>query len=147
MTQIEERKELVESLIQKIRLEGFQIVNRRYGKFVPAPQPVGGHDIDILAKRSGSFIIGLCIASGDFSDSGLEEKVRYLASRTTKYSNTPVKLYIAIDQSVYVRLAKILQNLPHELRHRIRAYPLTNAETPDLFFNIQKPAHSRNYFN
>lgn len=147
MTQTEERKELVESLIQKIRMEGYQIVNRRYGKFVPAPQPVGGHEVDILAKRNGSFIIGLCLASGDFAGSDLEEKVRYLASRTSKYSNTPVKLYIAIDQSIYVRLAKILQDLPHELRHRIRAYPLTNAEMPDLFFNIQKPAHSRNFFN
>ncbi|MCE1187708.1 MAG: hypothetical protein LWX56_01095 [Ignavibacteria bacterium] len=147
MTTTLEKRDLVDMLIHKIRLEGYQILNRRFGKYLPDPQPIGNYTFDILAKRNGVFVLGLCLDAVDFTQNDLAAKIEYLATRTSRYSNLPVVLFIGIDQSLYVRLAHILQQLPSDVRQHIRSHPLTDAPLPDLFFHFQREPQAQTYIN
>jgi hypothetical protein len=148
MSSFENKKELIDALLHRIRLEGFQIVSRKAGKYLPAPAPVGGYEIDALAKRSGVYCIGLALDAQDLVHGALAAKIEYLATRTSKISKKPVTLYIGVDQAHYVKLAQLLQTLGTDVRNQIRTYPMTATPEPDLFLNMHKAEpQPRNYFN
>lgn len=142
-----DRKELLDTLVQKIRLEGYQIVSRKHGKFLPAPPPVGSHEIDVLAKRNNKFVIGLAVTSEEVKKDGLKDKLAYLATRTSRYSNLPVILFIGVEQSQYVKLAQILQQIPAEVKRQIRTFPVSAEPEHNLFFNGERGSGQGRYFN
>lgn len=142
------KKDLIDAMLHRIRMEGFQTVARKHGKYLPPPAPVGSYEIDVLAKRAGVYGIGLALDAQDLVQSSLPAKIEYLATRTSRISKKPVFLFLGIDQTHYVKLAQLLQGLPAEVRAQIRTYPMTAEPEPNLFFNVRKAEpQARNFFN
>lgn len=110
----------IDALIEQFWKKGYLTVSRKYGKYLPAPSPIGGYDVDVIARYKNSYAIGIILLDSDFSDvNKIKEKIVYLASRQTKYSNKQVALYIGVSSINFFKLKQIISDLPENLKKNI----------------------------
>ena len=70
--------------------------------------------------------IRLILSDEDFKNPNLLEKLTYLATRQTKYTNKKVNLFVGINLELFSRLKAIIRLLSPEARNSIRLIPLDN---------------------
>lgn len=133
MQQIVEKRDVLSMLVPKLWLDGYHILSRKFGKYLPEPAPVGTYDVDIVAKKGNSFAIGLCLSGAEVNDPALLAKIKYLATRKAKYSNQAIRLYIGVEQVHYMKLSLILKRLESDERKNIRSFALDSQPAPTLF--------------
>lgn len=119
---IQSHKDRVDALISQIWKSGYLTISRKYGKYLPTPKPVGDFDVDVIAKYKRKYIIGLLVNENDLADSKFVNKLIYLSSRNTKYTNEKVKLLLGVSDKNEARLKSIVSQLPEENRNQIKIY-------------------------
>ena len=87
---------------------------------------VGRFNVDIIAKHKGDYAIGINLSAKDFSDNNLSEKLIYLATRHTKYTNKKVKLFVGVSASNYRQAKMLIDNFDEEVQKNISTKPFLN---------------------
>lgn len=123
----------IDALIEQFWKKGYLTVSRKFGKYLPEPTPIGGYDVDVIAKYKNSFAIGIVLKESDFSDvNKIKERIIYLASRHTKFSKKSVSLYVGVSSINFFRLKQLISDLPENLRKNIFIVQLyTNDKSSD----------------
>jgi len=113
-------KKDIDALIEHFWKRGYMTVSRKYGTYLPEPSLVGGYEVDVIARYKNSYAIGIILKEGDFVNlNRVKEKIVYLASRKTRYSNKSVNLYIGVSSLNFFKAKQIISKLPENLRKNI----------------------------
>jgi hypothetical protein len=113
-------KKDIDALIEHFWKRGYMTVSRKYGTYLPEPSLVGGYEVDVIARYKNSYAIGIILKEGDFVNlNRVKEKIVYLASRKTRYSNKSVNLYIGVSSLNFFKAKQIISELPENLRKNI----------------------------
>ncbi len=153
---LDERKEKIDLLVKHFWEEGYSIIKRKFGIYLSDPpkirrlskspidssesidrpsRRVSNYEIDILARKRKDYAIGLCLDSTDLNDSHILEKIRFLATRKTNYSNHPVCLFLGITNEIYNKVRELIYSLDYESRKNIKLFSLSEIKNYDLFTN------------
>lgn len=129
------KKEKIDLLVRYFWEDGYTIIKRKFGTYLSDPPKIGNYEIDILARRRKEYAIGICIEPIDLNDNRLLEKIRFLATRKTNFSNNPVILFIGITGEIYGNVRELIYSLNSEARKNIRLFSLNKIMNYDLFTN------------
>ncbi len=132
--------EKVDSIIKQFWMNGFLTISRKFGKYLPEPELVGEYSVEAIGKSGNKYAIGLLIQESDLEDKNLLEKIRFLATRQSKYTHKRVTLFIGTDKNIYVRVKAMIATLPADIRKSIKITPFTVS-------GISKASPQRNLFN
>lgn len=118
------KRRTVDLLVEQFWKHGYLTVSRKFGTYLPEPAKVGSFDVDIVAKQKNNYAIGITITSDDLLDGSIIDKLNFLASRQTKYTNKRVLLFIGAPVNIYKNVKVLLESLAPEIRKNIRLFQI-----------------------
>lgn len=128
-----EIKKDIDALIEHFWKRGYMTVARKFGTYLPEPSKIGDYDVDVIARYKNSYAIGIILKESDFVNlNQIKEKIVYLASRQTRFSNKTVNLYIGVSSLNYFKAKQIISELPENLRKNIILIQLFENENPTI---------------
>lgn len=117
-------RERIDLLLEEFWKRGYLTVSRKFGTYLPEPERIGDFDVDIVARHKKDYALGINLSKTDFSDDKLTDKLEYLASRHTKYTNKKVKLFVGITASNFKQAKIILDKLNPEVQKNIKLFQI-----------------------
>ena len=136
----EDARKKVDLLINQFWKKGYLTVSRKYGTYLPEPGMVGRFNVDIIARHKSEYAIGINLSQKDFSNDKLADKLIYLATRHTKYTNKKVKLFVGVPAANFKQAKKFIENLDEEVRKNISLFQIVENTLP----SIRKPKRELN---
>lgn len=129
MTELLKRKS-VDFLVEQFWRKGYLTLSRKFGTYLPEPTSVGGFEVDIVARQKNKYAIGLTLTDEDVKDEhNLQNRLKYLATRQTRYGNTPVILFIGIKEDNFKEVKFIIDNLDENIRKNIKLFQITEPQS------------------
>ncbi len=130
------KRRTVDLLVQQFWKEGYLTVRRRFGTYLPEPDKIGSFEVDIIAKQRKNYAIGLTLTPEDFKNSNLIEKLTFLSTRQTRYSNKRVQLFVGVPTEFFEKAKSMAKLLSPEARKNIKIFKigdkaLTNIYVPE----------------
>ncbi len=114
----------IDLLIEQFWKHGYTTVSRKYGTYLPEPSKIGEFDVDIVARFKKDYAIGITLSEPDLNAPNILDKLRYLATRKTKYTNKKVLLFVGVPAE-YMNNAKLLIDfLEEDLKRNIKIFPI-----------------------
>jgi len=126
----EDARKKVDLLINQFWKKGYLTVSRRYGTYLPEPGMVGRFNVDIIARLKNEYAIGINLSQKDFIDNNLADKLVYLATRHTKYTNKKVKLFVGVPSANFKQAKRFIENLEEEVRKNISLFQVIENSLP-----------------
>ncbi len=136
------RKDRIDELVWYLMTKGFGITQRKFGKYLSEPPQVGGYEVDLVAKRSKEYALGVIVTNDEPFNDAFLRKVEILASRKTKYTNKTVPLYLSIPAERLNELRRVLLRISEEQRRNVRLHIYAGAQHPSLFPSQNRPVKS-----
>ncbi len=126
------KRKNIDYLIEQFWKNGYLTVSRKFGTYLPEPEKIGGFDVDIIAKQGKDYALGITISEDDFKDPQLLDRISYLATRRTKFTQKKVLLYIGVPDE-HILLAKgLIDSLSNEIKANIRLFNIVDRSLPQL---------------
>lgn len=125
MTSLDNRK-MVDAVIDQFWKLGYLTVSRKYGTYLSEPPKIGEYEIDAIARQNNNYAIGLALSDADFADPKLLQKLTFLASRQTKYTNKKVLLFVGVPQQKIKMAKELVAYIPYEAKQNIKIFPIAN---------------------
>jgi hypothetical protein len=119
MLNISERY-IVDSLVAQFWKRGYLTVSRRFGTYLPEPERVGEFNVDVVARQRNKYAIGITLSEEELNNTELADKIYYLATRHTKFSNQPVILFIGVPDKYFKQAKNLLEQMNKEIRRNIK---------------------------
>jgi hypothetical protein len=116
----------VDLLIEQFWKKGYLTISRKYGTYLPEPSKVGGFDVDIVAKYKKNYAIGITLTNADLNDHKLVEKLNFLGTRQTKYTNKRVLLFIGVPINFYNNARILIDKLENEAKKNVRLFSIND---------------------
>ncbi len=124
------KRDTVDLLVEQFWKQGYMTISRKYGTYLPEPSKVGNFEVDIIAKQKKNYAIGITITGDDLNDPGIVEKINYLATRQTKYTNKKVMLFMGAEVQYYKNAKALVDALDPETRKNIRLFQILERPLP-----------------
>ncbi len=121
---IELKRRVVDQLVDQFWKQGYLTVSRKFGTYLPDPGKIGNFEVDIIAKQRNNYAIGLILSENDFKNSDLIEKLTYLSTRQTRYTNKKVYLFVGVKTEFYNRAKSLIKLLSPEARKSVRVFQI-----------------------
>ena len=125
-----DKRRSVDLLVEQFWKQGYLTVSRKYGTYLPEPTRVGSFDVDIVARYKKNYAIGIILNESDLKDPKIIEKLNYLATRQTKFTNKRVLLFIGVPQGNFKIVKELTDYLEHGARKNIRLFPIADKTLP-----------------
>jgi hypothetical protein len=127
---IPERK-AIDLLVNEFWRLGFFTVSRRLGTYLPEPENIGRFRVDAIGRQKEKYAIGITLNKEDIFNPDLIEKITYLASRKTRYSEKPITLFVGVPEIYFRQVKEILSSIDDKIRRNIRLVRIdvNNAES------------------
>ena len=129
MTDINKQRS-VDLLVEKFWKQGYRTVSRKYGTYLPEPSKVGNFDVDIIARYKKNYAIGITLTETDLKDPKILEKLDYLSTRQTKFTNKRVLLFIGVPNDLFKIAKELIDFLDNTARKNIRLFPIIEKSLP-----------------
>ncbi|HOI30661.1 MAG TPA: hypothetical protein PLZ15_12965 [Melioribacteraceae bacterium] len=120
MQSTKEKRERIDSLIDHLWRNGYLTLSRKYGKYLPSPQPVGNYEIDAVAKYKKKIALGITLTEEDLNDPGLVTKLHFITNFHTKNSSNKVTLFLGVPESHILKAEMILSSIDDNTREKIK---------------------------
>ncbi|RPI69403.1 MAG: hypothetical protein EHM47_13515 [Ignavibacteriales bacterium] len=127
-----DKRTYVDTLVKNFWKLGYMTVKRKFGTYLPEPEKVGVFDIDIVARQKKDYAIGITLAAEDINNSNLLEKLSYLATRHTKFSNRKVQLFVGVASHQLKKVKQLIENLDDEVKKNIKLISITETNIPSI---------------
>jgi hypothetical protein len=114
------RQERVDALIEQFWRKGYLTVSRRYGKYLPEPNPVGEYNVDAVAKYRRKIAVGLVLEAEELNDPKIISKLNFLASRNSSYTNRNTTLYVGVPEDLILKAEMIVAGLDSNAQKNIK---------------------------
>lgn len=129
-TMNEDPRKNIDLLLEKFWRRGYMTVSRRYGTYLPEPDKVGMFDVDIIARYKDDYAIGITLTQTDFIDNNLISKLKYLATRRTKFTKRKVKLFVGVSNICFKHAKLLLDQLEPEIQKNIKLFQIADKNLP-----------------
>jgi hypothetical protein len=139
MTDINKQRS-VDLLVEKFWKQGYLTVSRKYGTYLPEPSKVGNFDVDIIARYKRNYAIGITLTEADLKDPKILEKLNYLATRQTKFTNKRVLLFVGVPNDLFKLAKELIDFLDDTARKNIRLFPIVDKYLPSSRKNKKEEA-------
>jgi hypothetical protein len=116
----------VDLLVDQFWKNGYLTISRKFGTYLPEPHRMGGYDVDIVARYKKDYALGITLNEDDMESPDLKEKIRFLATRQTKFTNKKVLLFIGITNELRKKLELIINTLDENIRKNIKIQSLAS---------------------
>jgi len=113
-------QERVDQLIQHFWKNGYLTVKRKYGTYLPEPTRVGTYDVDAIGKQRKKYAIGINLSEEELNDPQIVDKLNFLATRNTKYTQKKVLLFVGVAREFRDKAKLIIARLDTEVRKNIK---------------------------
>jgi hypothetical protein len=114
------KRNSVDLLVDQFWKNGYLTISRKFGIYLPEPQRMGGFDVDIVARFKKEYAIGITLNEEDIENPELKEKIKFLATRQTKFTNKRVLLFIGISLDLRKKIELIINSLDENIRKNIK---------------------------
>lgn len=104
----------VDMLVNEFWRLGYFTLSRRFGTYLPEPADVGRFKVDIVGRQKDKYAIGIILNKEDFNENNLKEKLIYLSSRHTRFSNKPVMLMVGVPENYFKQAKEIVNQISNE---------------------------------
>ena len=132
----------VDLLVDQFWKNGYLTISRKFGTYLPEPHRMGGYDVDIVARYKKDYALGITLNDEEIDNPDLKEKIRFLATRQTKFTNKRVLLFIGITNELRKKLELIINSLDENIRKNIKIQSIasdislqTNTRKKKAFLN------------
>ena len=119
------KRRTIDLLVEQFWKKGYLTVSRKFGTYLPEPSKVGKFDVDIIAKYKNNYAIGITLADEDINDIFIVDRLNFLATRQTKYTNKKVLLFVGVPSVLFGNTKQIVDKLQTEARKNIRLFPIS----------------------
>ena len=116
---ISERKS-IDLLVSEFWRLGFLTLSRRLGTYLPEPENIGRFKVDAIGRQKEKYAIGITLSKEEIFCSDLIEKINFLASRKTRYSEKPIMLLIGVPDIYFKQVKEILLSVAEKFRKNIK---------------------------
>jgi hypothetical protein len=124
---ISERK-AIDLLVSEFWRLGFFTLSRRLGTYLPEPENIGKFTVDIIGRQKEKYAVGITLKKEDIFSSDLIEKINFLASRRTKFSDKPIILVIGVPDIYFKQVKEILLNVDEKIKKNIKLFRIIENE-------------------
>ena len=114
------KRQSVDLLIDQFWKNGYLTISRKFGTYLPEPQRMGGFDVDIVARYKKDYAIGITLNEEELDNPELKNKIQFLATRQTKFTNKKVLLFIGIPNDLRKKIEFIISTLDENVRKNIK---------------------------
>jgi hypothetical protein len=114
------KRNSVDLLVDQFWKNGYLTISRKFGIYLPEPQRMGGFDVDIIARYKKDYAIGITLDEEDMENPELKGKIRFLATRQTKFTNKRVILFIGISHDLRKKIELIINTLDENVKKNIK---------------------------
>ncbi len=118
------KRERVDHLIDHLWSNGYLTLSRKYGKFLPAPTPLGNYEVDAIAKYKKKIAIGLTLSEDELNDPSLVTKINYIVREKSKFPNSRITLFIGVQNNLLIKAHMLVASLDDETRKTIKIVSL-----------------------
>jgi hypothetical protein len=118
------KRRTIDLLVEQFWKRGYLTVSRKFGTYLPEPSKIGKFDVDVIAKYKNNFAIGITLTNEDMGDALIIDRLNFLATRQTKYTNKKVLLFIGVPSALFGNAKIIVEKLEPEARKNIRLFPI-----------------------
>ncbi|MGE5497574.1 MAG: hypothetical protein ACM3Q2_05880 [Syntrophothermus sp.] len=136
-------RENVDQLIKHFWQNGYLTVSRKYGTYLPAPDPVGTYSVDAVGRYDKKYALGIVLSTQDLDDSRIFSKLNYLATRQTRFSNQKVALFVGVDVQNLSKAKMTIDSLNEDVKKNIRLVILSDIKANELPRKGQQGFNSR----
>jgi uncharacterized protein YnzC (UPF0291/DUF896 family) len=136
------KRKSVDLLVEQFWKQGYLTLSRKFGTYLPEPTKIGNFDIDIIAKYKKNYAIGITLTADDFSANDLIDKINFLATRHTKFSNKRVTLFIGVPAEYFKNAKALLEMLNAEIKKNVKLIEIIDRES-----GLHQPTKSRVLFS
>jgi len=119
------KRRTIDLLVEQFWKRGYLTVSRKFGTYLPEPSKVGKFDVDVIAKYKNNYAIGITLTNEDFDAAVLIDRLNFLATRQTKYTNKKVPLFIGVPAALFGNAKLTVEKLEPEARKNIRLFPIS----------------------
>jgi hypothetical protein len=125
-----DKREYIDNLIKSFWKLGYMTVKRKFGTYLPEPEKVGEFDIDVIARQKKDYAIGVTLTAEELNNPKLLEKIIFLATRHTKFSNRKVQLFLGVPSKQFKKVKQLIEFLETEVKKNIKLIPITETKIP-----------------
>ena len=136
------KRQSVDLLIDQFWKNGYLTISRKFGTYLPEPEKMGGFDVDIIARYKKDYAIGITLNEEDLDNPELKNKIQFLATRQTKFTNKKVLLFVGIPNDLRKKIEFIISTLDENVRKNIKIQffnpdlnPVTKTKKKKTFLN------------
>jgi hypothetical protein len=120
------KRNTVDLLVEQFWKHGYLTVSRKFGTYLPEPAKVGQFDVDIIAKHNKNYAIGITLSQEELNDPQIINRLNFLATRQTRYTNKRVLLFIGVHVSCFKNAKVLVDRLEPEARKNIRLFQIND---------------------
>ena len=126
------RRRYIDLLVEEFWKHGYLTVSRKYGTYLPEPAKVGEYDVDIIARYKKNYAIGITLSEEDLNDPNLINKIKFLATRQTKYTNKRVMLFIGVESEFFKNAKTLIELFEHDIKKNIKLFRIVEKAIPSV---------------
>ena len=123
------KRERVDHLIDHLWSNGYLTLSRKYGKYLPAPTPVGDYEVDAIAKYKKKVAIGLALSDEELDDPGLISKIHVITHDKSRFSNNRITLYLGVPNKSLIKAHMLVATFDEETRRNIKIVTLPDSDS------------------
>ncbi|OGU65483.1 MAG: hypothetical protein A2W30_04065 [Ignavibacteria bacterium RBG_16_36_9] len=116
---ISERK-AIDLLVSEFWRLGFFTVSRRLGTYLPEPEDIGKFKVDVIGRQKEKYALGITLRKEDVFNPDIIEKINYLASRKTRFSDKPILLLIGVPDIYFKQVKELLLSVDEKVKRNIK---------------------------
>ena len=114
------KRKRVDLLVDQLWKYGYLTLKRKFGTYLPEPEKVGEFDIDIVSRQKKDYAIGVTLSVDEMNNPKLLEKISFLATRHTKFTNNNVTLFLGIPSNHLRKVKRLVEVLGDDIKKNIK---------------------------
>ena len=127
------RQRKVDDLVNHFWKNGYLTLSRKFGTYLPEPSNVGEYEVDAIGKIKKKYVIGVTLTEEELNETNIYNKLEYLATRHTKYTNKRVTLFVGVPKSLFNKVKLCIKNLTIEAQKNIKIVAISQDTALKLF--------------
>jgi hypothetical protein len=139
------KRKNVDLLVDQLWKYGYLTLKRKFGTYLPEPEKVGGFDIDIISRQKKDYAIGVSLSVDEINNPKLLEKISFLATRHTRFTNNNVTLFLGVPSS-HLKKVKELVGVLGDIKKNIKFVSIPETGVPSPTEKKRKKDTSKSLF-
>ena len=124
------KRKRVDLLVDQLWKYGYLTLKRKFGTYLPEPEKVGEFDIDIVSRQKKDYAIGVTLSVDEMNNPKVLEKISFLATRHTKFTNNNVTLFLGVPSSHLRKVKQLVEVLGDDIRKNIKFVSIPETGIP-----------------